>query len=186
MTPKQQKFVEEYLVDLNATQAAIRAGYSQKTAGKIGFENLQKPEIQAAIQGEQQKLSEKTGISAERVLRELERLSFSSLRDFLTWGPGGVVVRDSATLTEAQAACISEISQTSTEFGRNIVVKLHSKDRALEKLGRHLGLFDIERFKHERDMATLDRNALKEAISEIPVLAYFEHEPPSEDDSPAE
>jgi phage terminase small subunit len=54
MTPKQAAFVDEYLIDLNATQAAIRAGYSAKTAGSYGNENLQKPEIQQAI-GERMK-----------------------------------------------------------------------------------------------------------------------------------
>jgi phage terminase small subunit len=71
LTPRQQRFVEEYLIDLNATQAAIRAGYSPKTAYSIGHENLRKPEIEAAIAYAVFERSQKTGITAERVLEEL-------------------------------------------------------------------------------------------------------------------
>lgn len=74
VTPKQQRFVEEYLIDLNATQAAKRSGYSKRTAEKIGWENLQKPEIAEAIAEAVQKRSEKLEIDAEWVLREAESL----------------------------------------------------------------------------------------------------------------
>lgn len=71
LTPKQERFVAEYLIDLNATQAAIRAGYSEKTAGQAGFENLKKPEIADAIAAKAGKTAEKLDLSAERVLRGL-------------------------------------------------------------------------------------------------------------------
>lgn len=69
LTAKQQRFVQEYLIDLNATQAAIRAGYSERTARKIGQENLTKPDIQAAIQEAQNQRAERTEISADMVLQ---------------------------------------------------------------------------------------------------------------------
>ncbi len=65
MTPKQQRFVDEYLIDLNATQAAIRAGYSKKTARAVGSENLTKPDIRAAVAEAQQARSERTKIGAD-------------------------------------------------------------------------------------------------------------------------
>jgi phage terminase small subunit len=68
---KQQRFVEEYLVDFNATQAAIRAGYSKRTAGKIGTENLQKPAIQGAIRAAQAQLSKKTEVTREMIVAGL-------------------------------------------------------------------------------------------------------------------
>lgn len=71
LTPKQQRFVDEYLIDLNATQAAIRAGYSAKTAYSIGIENLRKPEIQKAIQEARTKLSSRTEITQDMVLERL-------------------------------------------------------------------------------------------------------------------
>ncbi len=74
MNSKQQRFVEEYLVDHNATQAAIRAGYSEKTASSIGHENLRKPEIAAAIAAEQARLRRKVEVSVERLTEELEEI----------------------------------------------------------------------------------------------------------------
>jgi phage terminase small subunit len=74
MTPKQQRFVEEYLIDLNATQAAIRAGYSADTARSIGSENLTKPDIQDAIAEGAAKRSEQTAIDAAYVLRQAVKL----------------------------------------------------------------------------------------------------------------
>ena len=71
MTPKRDQFVKEYLVDLNATQAAIRAGYSAKTAGVIGTENLKKPCIQQAITKSQAVRSERTEITQDYVLTRL-------------------------------------------------------------------------------------------------------------------
>ncbi|MNM44922.1 Terminase small subunit [compost metagenome] len=69
LTAKQKLFVQEYLIDLNATQAAIRAGYSERTARKIGQENLTKPDIQAAIQEAQNQRAERTEITADMVLQ---------------------------------------------------------------------------------------------------------------------
>lgn len=80
LTPKQERFVQEYLIDLNATQAAIRAGYSQRTASSIGEENLRKPEISAAIQAAKEARSERTHITQDRVLQELARIAFFDLR----------------------------------------------------------------------------------------------------------
>lgn len=71
LTPKQQRFVEEYLIDLNATQAAIRAGYSEKTAKEIGSENLTKPNIAKAIAEAQEKLSNKAQVTVEMVVQGL-------------------------------------------------------------------------------------------------------------------
>ena len=71
LTPKQQRFVEEYLIDLNATQAAIRAGYSEKTAKSIGQENLTKPDIAKAIQEAQESLSNKTQLTVDMVVQGL-------------------------------------------------------------------------------------------------------------------
>ena len=71
MTPKQQRFVEEYLIDCNATQAAIRAGYSEKTAAVIGAENLTKPNIQEAVETAMQSRSERTEITQDWVIDKL-------------------------------------------------------------------------------------------------------------------
>src|SRR4051812_28025396 len=81
LTPKQRRFVEEYLLDLCATRAAARAGYSRASAAAIGAENLIKPEIRRAIDAAMAERSVRTGISADRVLREMAAIAFSDARD---------------------------------------------------------------------------------------------------------
>src|ERR1700751_3501447 len=141
LTPKQARFVAEYLVDLNAAQAAIRAGYSAKTAKEIGCENLTKPNIQAAIEAGQLNLARQTGITQERVLNELAKIAFSDQRKVMKWGPGGVLLRDSTELTDDEAAIVSEVSETTTATGGSLKLKTHDKVGALKLLGEHLGLF---------------------------------------------
>jgi phage terminase small subunit len=138
MTPKMQKFVDEYLVDLNATQAAIRAGYSKKTAYSIGVSNLKKPEIQAAIQKRQKSAAEKLEITRERVLKELASIGFAKATDFLTIQSGRVLIKDSDDVAADKLAALASVK----EGMYGVEVKLADKARALEMLGKYLGLFD--------------------------------------------
>ena len=79
MTAKQQLFVEEYLLDLNATQAAIRAGYPKKSARAVGHENLTKPDIAAAVSREFARRSERTEITQDKVLAQLALIGFAEM-----------------------------------------------------------------------------------------------------------
>ncbi len=137
MTPRQRRFVEEYLVDLNATQAAKRAGYNPGW----GRELVHKPEVAAAIESAQAKRAQRTRVSADRVVTELAKVAFGDPRRLFSWGPGGVELRESSELTEAEAALVSEVSETRTAAGGTRKVKLHCKLAALNALGKHLGLF---------------------------------------------
>lgn len=141
LTPKQQRFVDEYLVDLNATQAAIRAGYSPKRADAIGHENLRKPEIAAAIAERMKAREQRTEITQDKVVKELGRVAFGDPRKVMSWGPNGVKLKDSAELTDDDAAFVSEVSETTTEHGGSRKLKTNDKLKALELLGRHLGMF---------------------------------------------
>lgn len=141
LTPKQQRFVEEYLIDLNATQAAVRAGYSEKTAYSIGEENLKKPVIAKEIERALNERSKRTEITADMVLAELARIGFSNMAHYAKWNPDGVTLTDSDNLTDDAARCVAEVSQTVTAEGGTVKFKLHDKVSALEKLGRHLGMF---------------------------------------------
>ncbi|QLP97485.1 MAG: terminase small subunit [Rhodoblastus sp.] len=141
LTPRQQRFVAEYLVDLNGTQAAIRAGYSPKTARAIATENLTKPAVADAIAIEMARRSERTEITIDMVLKELAAIGFANAGDFFEWGPDGIVIRPKETLTREQQGVVAEVSQTVTKDGGSVRVKLHDKASALEKIGRHLGGF---------------------------------------------
>ncbi len=141
LTNKQKRFVEEYLIDLNASQAAIRAGYSKKTAGEIGYENLKKPELQAAIQTAIKKRSERTEITAVKVLIELALVGFANAEDYFEWSNSGITIKDSAKLTPEQRAVVGEVSETVIQHGGSKRIKLHDKLKALEMIGRHLAMF---------------------------------------------
>ncbi|MBP3958357.1 terminase small subunit [Gemmata sp. G18] len=142
LTPKQQRFVEEYLIDLNATQAAIRAGYSEDTAGSMGHENLKKPEIQAALKEAMDARSQRTQITADMVMAELGRLGFSNIRHYMSWNDSAVQLVPSEELNDDATRCIAEVSQTVTAEGGTVKLKLHDKVSALEKIARHLGMFN--------------------------------------------
>ena len=141
LRPLQQRFVDEYLTDLNATQAAIRAGYSATTARFIGYENLTKPYIAEAIAARQQALQAACAVTQERVVTELAHVGFADMSTYMRWGGDGVRLKDSASLTPAQRRVVAEVSETTTEHGGTIRLKLHNKLQALEKLGEHLGLW---------------------------------------------
>lgn len=137
MTKKQKRFVEEYLIDLNATQAAIRAGYSPDTAGSIGAENLKKPEIKSRIDKAMAERSRRTGINQDRVLQELARIGFAKITDVVD--PETAEIRTDAS--DDDLACIQSIKIKPNEFGTEREVKLYDKKSALVDLGKHLGLF---------------------------------------------
>ena len=129
LTAKQQRFVDEYLVDFNATQAALRAGYSKKTAAFIGAQNLKKLQIQTEIARRQRDLQKRTEVSQDRVVKELARIAFADA--------AVVCVTDFDKLTDDQRAAIQGVRPTN--FGWEI--KLCDKIKALELLGRHIGMF---------------------------------------------
>lgn len=156
LTGKQKRFCEEYIFDFNATRAAKVAGYSEETAYSIGSENLKKPEIQAYIKELQKDLEKTSGISRLKVLREYEKLAFSSIANLHnTW----IKRKDFEKLSEEQKACISEIqTQTRTEMTYNpkteqeepvqvdfVKIKLHDKQRALDSISKMLGFNAAEK-----------------------------------------
>ena len=149
LTAKQALFVQEYLVDLNLTQAAIRAGYSANAARQTGSENLSKPVIADAIAREFAKRSARLEIDQDRVMLELGRIGFSDLRDLFTWNEEAATYVPSTELTVDQAAVVSSIeavtTRTTDESGKTttrvqLKIKTHDKLSALRELGRHLGI----------------------------------------------
>lgn len=138
---RHRRFAEEYLVDLNATQAAIRAGYAPKSAEVTGSRLLSNPKVRDLIDQLQAERSERTNIKADDVLRELHRIAMVDLRDLVQWGPEAVKLIECGKLTKAQAACVAEVTERSTRSGITRSIKLHSKLEALKLLGQHLGMF---------------------------------------------
>lgn len=141
LTPKQLLFAGEYLVDLNAGKAAIRAGYAEAGSRKTGFENLQNEKIQDLIAQAMEKRAKRTHVSQDRVICELARIAFCDPSKVMKWGPAGVKLIESSELAEDDVASVAEVSQTETQYGGSLRVKQHDKVKALELLGKHLGLF---------------------------------------------
>ncbi len=137
LTEKQKKFCEEYMIDLNATQAAIRAGYSPESAGSIGNEILKKPEIRARIEKAIAERSKRTGVTADRVIRELAKIAFADATDVIDTRTGDV--REGASREDT--ACISSVRVKAGELFTEREIKLCDKNKALELLGKHLGMF---------------------------------------------
>lgn len=138
LTDKQKRFIDEYLVDLNATQAAIRAGYKEKAAYRTGAENLRKPQIQEEIQKRMEERQKRTEITQDMVLQELAAIAFARATDYVSVMGGMVQVKDTDQLSDSQIAAIAGIKETQN----GIEVKLGSKEKTLELLGRHLGMWN--------------------------------------------
>lgn len=141
LTAKQERFCEEYLIDLNATQAAIRAGYSVESAGSIGSENLTKPEIRARVETAMAERSKRTGINADRVLLELGKVAFVNPVDVIDPTDGSV--RENATPEDTAAIASIKVKTIPTECGNGVEreIRMADKLKALEMCGRHLGMF---------------------------------------------
>ena len=140
MTKKQKRFIEEYLIDLNATQAAIRAGYSPDTAKSIGSENLTKPDIKAQIAKAMAERSRRTGVNADRVVMELAKIAFVNANDVID---AKTAMLKPDALPEDTAAIQSVKVKTFGEDGLEREIKMADKLKALELLGKHLGMFRI-------------------------------------------
>lgn len=148
LTEKQKRFCDEYLIDLNATQAAIRAGYSNKTAYRTGSDNLIKPQIQIYLSEKLKEREKRTEITQDRVLQELSKIGFLDATGFVKIQNGRVFIESTDNLSPDQKAAIAGIKET--QMG--IEVKLHDKLKALELIGRHLGMF-TDKVEHSGGVA---------------------------------
>ena len=144
LTTKQHAFVHACLTNgFNATQAAIAAGYSAKTANREGSRLLSNVDIQKAISVFQSRLEEKTDLTVERLVKEFGHIAFSNVQDYLE---EGTLIADLTRMPPDKAVALAVIEITRTEFMGTITTrtkfKLHSKIAALESLGKHLGMFE--------------------------------------------
>ena len=145
LNDKQQKFVQEYLIDLNATQAYIRAGYSEKGADVSASRLLGNARIQAEITSRKTKNREKFNITQDMIHKELAKIAFSNMKDYASWGSGGVTLKDSH---DVDGSCVQEVTEVrSTRSGAegddiilnsNIKFKLFDKTKALVELDNRL------------------------------------------------
>ncbi len=137
LTSRQQRFVEEYLINLNGTQAAIRAGYSPRTASEQGAQLLAKLKVRHAVDAAMATRSARTGVTQDRVVRELARIAFADPTAIIDFRTGEV----RAGLTEDDRAVLAGVKVKDGDTLTEREVKLCDKLRALDLLGRHLNMF---------------------------------------------
>lgn len=189
LTAKQQRFCDEYLIDLNATQAAIRAGYSEKTACEQGARLLANVKVQHYLQKRKKERVERTEITQDMVLYELANIAFSNAADY-----AAVVEKDAMTevngimipaldaegntvkyrtvepvltkdLTEQQKRALAVIKKGRDGFE----IKAHDKVRALELLGKHLGMWEEKVIVENHNKSPYDELSVEElkALAEM-------------------
>lgn len=156
LTPKQERFCQEYIIDLNGTQAAIRAGYSEKTSNEIAAQNLAKLSISDRIKELQGGVNESLSFKATSLLKEVGYIALSNIQDYLDEGN---IVKDITKLTREHAAAISSVKTTITYSGRGeekeqhvaTEIKLYDKVKSNELLGKYFKLW-IDQVQHSGDI----------------------------------
>jgi phage terminase small subunit len=169
LTAKQELFCYYYVLYLNATKAAIEAGYSKKTAYSIGNSNLKKVEVRRRIERMRANLAETAQISALRIAKEHEKIAFANagqLRD------GWITMKEFESLTEDQKACIQEVSTKQTkrvdDLGNCIIdefvkIKLYDKQKSLDSLNDMFGYnAPVKSEVKQENVAKLDLENLSE------------------------
>ena len=142
LTEKQRRFVDEYLIDLNATQAAIRAGYSVKTAREQASQNLTKLNIQQAISEKMAERSKRTGVNQDRIVLELAKIAFVNAADVID--SDDATIKAGATADDTAAIQSVKVKVIPTKEGEGVEreIRLNDKLKALELLGKHLGMWN--------------------------------------------
>lgn len=142
LTPQQERFVQEYMVDLNARGAAIRAGYSVKSARIRGGVLLSKPNVQLAVQRAKEARAKATGLTADRVLAEISLVAFSDLANHLEIKDDGIVrVKEFEKMPGDTRRALESMTDTRDKGGAGkLGIKMHDKMEALVMLAKHLGI----------------------------------------------
>ena len=171
LTDKQSLFVSEYLIDFNATQAAIRSGYSRKTAYIIGHENLRKPKIQKALQIQIEARMERLQMSQDEVLLELRLLGMSSIEHYQVDENGELVLAPGAP--EGAMRAVSGFKKRSVydEDGgvtHHVEFRLWNKPQSLTLVGRHLGMW-VDKVEHKVEGSLNDKSdeELRRMVDEL-------------------
>lgn len=141
LNPKQQRFVEHYLILGNGSAAAIHAGYSARSAPAIAVRLKHLPNVADAIHRGRAQQAQDARVDAARVLAELARLAFSDIGRIAEWDADGVVLKSNAEVAEADRAAIAELAASAGDKGSSTRIRLHDKQRALDGIAKHLGMY---------------------------------------------
>lgn len=179
-------FVDEYLKDLNATRAAVRAGYSARTAQEQGSRLLSNVMVANAVAAAQAERSARLGLTADRVLEELAAMAFAKLGDYVTWGPDRFELRPSDAVDSRALMTVKQVrkivgrtgSPDDDDAGEDILqeersVRMFDKLGPLKLLGQHLGMFkeQVDDLRAEAERIAREHNLPPEQAQKIVSLA---------------
>lgn len=179
LTPKQERFCQEYIIDLNGTQAAIRAGYSEKTAQEIAAQNLSKLIIKSKIAELRKKIALSLEIKAEDIGNEIRKIAESNIQDFI--GDGNEVM-DISKIKREKAAAVQSIKTTVTYSGKGefqekhitTEIKLYDKVKGNELLGKHVGFFEKDNSQKTPKEINLNHQLSNLSDAELRTLAKLQ------------
>lgn len=164
LTAKQEKFCYEYVIDLNATQAALRAGYSEKTAYSSGSRLLKDVEIQKFIQTLQADLEKTAGITALKVLKEHKKIAFS---DTSMIREGWMTLKAYKELPKEIKDCIQEVTTRETKYGNEIKIKFYDKQKSLDSISKILGFDAPTKIEQKIDFDSLTDEQVNSLIAKM-------------------
>ncbi len=136
-----REFVEEYLIRPNGKTAAIRVGYTEKNAADTAHSILNRPEIKKVLELGFKAQRARGRVTREKIEAEYAKLAFSNIKNYLSFGPSGISVKDSSEMSDDMLAAIAEVSETVTIHGGSFKLKMSDKKMALDSLSRMHGLF---------------------------------------------
>ena len=158
LTPKQQRFCDEYLMDMNATRAALRAGYTQATA--MNGQLMEMPKIQAYLKERTAEASKKLQVSHETLLGELMKVAFANMGDY--FGDDGKIKAMNDILDDKKSA-IWSLKVSEGKYGTTVQLRLHNKLAALEKIAKHIKFYEVEQKQPEpQDAVYVDKGDLND------------------------
>ena len=141
---RHQAFVDQYMIDRNATAAYQRAGYlaTGMSAAASASGLLKRPNIKALVRAAEKEIAKKTRVTVERIEREFAIVAFSDMSEYAEWGPYGVRVKSSGTIQADNKRAVKEISDSKGEHGTSTSLKLHNKIEALKQLALRHGFYE--------------------------------------------
>ena len=141
LNARQARFAAEYAIDQNGAAAAKRAGYSKKNAHVSASVLLSNVNVREAVEEKIEATLARLGITHERILKEYRRLAFANNKRVMRWGPNGVQLKDSDTLSKEDSAAVAEVSETTSKDGGSLRLKMHDKKGALDALAKMSKMF---------------------------------------------
>lgn len=151
LTPKQKLFCDEYLKDLNATKAAERVGYKKRSAAQQAARLLTNDKIQKYVQSKLDARTKRAEVTQDMVVNELKKIAFSNMGTVAKWNHSGVSFFDSDDLSEDAKSTVMSVEESTNQHGGSLKIKQYDKTKALELLGRHLGMFK-DKIEHSGDL----------------------------------